>query len=220
MRRIEAPRRRMSASAAPWIIRDGARHGQRPGSPASGLVVVTVHCAAQFFWLSLAGLSCSGGLPEGGPSRSAPAGPRGHRQALAEPEVQEEKTDATLKASRRVSIAARCPSTRGAKRSLRARGSPAAAPTRLIDGGCLQRRSSPRPGRQIRRPPAALPPEPDLRPPGDRAGSLKAADWIGRAAAELEPVHERLFEHFSSNQTLTQAVHGRSNGPSRQCGAT
>ena len=45
-------------------------------------------------------------------------------QALAEPEVQEEKTDATLKASRRVSIAARCPSTRGAKRSLRARGSP------------------------------------------------------------------------------------------------
>ena len=32
------------------------------------------------------------------------------------------------------------------------------------------------------------------------------ADWVGRAAAELRPLHERLFEHLKA---LAQAVHGR-----------
>jgi hypothetical protein len=39
---------------------------------------------------------CSAGPREGGPSRSTPAGPRGHRAGARRAEVQEEKADATL----------------------------------------------------------------------------------------------------------------------------
>ena len=35
------------------------------------------------------------------------------------------------------------------------------------------------------------------------------ADWVGRAAAELRPLHERLLEHLKA---LAQAVHGRDPG--------
>jgi transposase len=38
--------------------------------------------------------------------------------------------------------------------------------------------------------------EPDLRSPRIELDRSTLADWVGRAAAELRPLHERLFEHL------------------------
>ena len=208
-------------------------------------------------------------LREGGPSRSAAAGPRGHRAgARREPRREEEKTDATLASVAQAAApcqsrrAAQAPAARrGRDRARRARPARAVggamhrigedvaerldvipaqfrvivtrrpkygcracesavvqapAPARLIEGG-LPTESAGRPcaGRQVRRPPAALSPEPDLRPARDRARSLDPGG-LGRPGCRRAPPPARAAAR--APQALAQAVHGRDPGAGARSG--